>query len=606
MLPTTSPNYDTNVKALGRSTTGLLLIDFTENPDLLDGVVTATSTLDGTTPPSSVISGRIQNHDFSSIGLTTELASPNKGWQSLATADGSGNLTTPQVVTITYPGAITAQNFWWVAQSVYHPVDFSVEYFNAGSWHPLSTRTAYTGSNWGFRNASPITFTAIRITVSKIVPVGGNVRLFAFGPVGRVVLDSKDITDFSILEDTFQEGETPVGQVTSNILDATINNLYKWYTSSNEDSPFYGLLQPNLRVEVYGGLLVDTDTYEYVPYGTFFTTEWSTPSTSYEAKFTAYDCLRKIMENPTPMLPAFVNTSVEFLIDRLFEELGLVAGTDYVIDPSIDVPIKYGWYPDKLVETVLQKLSEAGNVFINVDRQGVIQVQPFIQSNALDLTITDTDMILSADNPQLYRNVCIALEMELYVATLGDVVELARIEEISLNAGASITYENLALNNYPIAEITNIRIQGDGGAYFTVTNVDYGSDAANITLTNTDSVAHEVTMIVKGKPIQTTSTILRVDTGNTWGDKVVKLSNPLIQDETFATSYANSLTNFLKDNHRQYLADWRVNPKLEVNDTIDITDVTDGIIGTDLMVSQLKVLFDGGLEGNLIAHRKMT
>lgn len=606
MLSTTSPNYDTNIKALGRSTSGLLLIDFAENPDLLDGVVTATSTFDGTTPPSSVISGRIQIHDFSSIGLSTELASPHKGWQSLATADGSGVLTTPQVVTITYPGAITSQNFWWVSNQVYHPVDFSVEYFNSGSWHPLSTRTAYTEAWWGYRHSAPLTFTALRITLSKIVPVGGNARLLAFGPIGRIVLDGKDILDFSVLEDTFQEGETPVGQVTSNILDANINNVYKWYTSSFEDSPFYGMLQPNLRVEVYGGLLVDTDTYEYLPYGTFYTAEWSTPSTSFEAKFTAYDRLRKIMENPTPMLPAFVNTSIEFLIDRLFEELGLVAGVDYVIDPSIDVPVKYGWYPDKLVETVLQKFSEAGNVFINVDRQGVIQVQPFIQSNPLDLTITDSDMILMADNPQLYRNVCIALEMELYAATLGDATEIAKVEDITLNAGASITYANLALNSAPIAEITNIRLQGDGGAYFTVTNVDYGSDAANITLTNTDTIPRTVTMIVKGKPIQTTSTILRVDTGNTWGDKVVKLSNPLIQDETFATSYANSLTSFLADNHRQYLVDWRVNPKLEVNDTIDITDVTDGITGTDLMVSQLKVNFDGGLDGNIIAHRKMT
>ena len=59
MLAATTVDYSSKVKDLGRSTMGLLLLDFLDATIFKQGTATATSQLDATTPANQVVLGRI-------------------------------------------------------------------------------------------------------------------------------------------------------------------------------------------------------------------------------------------------------------------------------------------------------------------------------------------------------------------------------------------------------------------------------------------------------------------------------------------------------------------------------------------------------------------
>lgn len=603
MITPISANYGTKVVELARAEEGLLRLTLLDNAVMRAGTATATSQKDSTTPPSSVVPGRIRPCRYSSIGLDAALADPQNGWQSLAVSDGTGVIN--QQLTITYSQAVTAQNFWWVADEIYHPVNFLVEIRVGGVWQTLQNVTNHDLSYWAYRNSTQVTFDAIRITVTKVVPVGGNVQIFTFGPVHQLIVDGAGLTDFAITEDLYEDSGDVLGQVTANILDATLDNADKWFTATFTGSPFYQMLTPGLKLESFVGLEVADDSYEFVKFGTFFTSEWSTPSTNTEATLVAYDRLRQVMEQPTPMIPAFGNTTIQFLIRELFNTLGLVENTDYTVDSSINVPIKAGWCPGPKVGDALQLFTIAGNIAINVNRQNVIQVLPYTKTGVSAATITDDDLVVWADNPQLFRDVCTEVRLDVYKHTLSDTQSVAKVEQQVIEAGATVEFQAIVFSQPPIAEITNVRVTGS--QYAIITNIDYGALECNVSVQNTAAGGPiTVDLEIFGRTITLTPSKKVAGNGNTWGEKIVEVSNSLIQDDTFAATYATSLATFLGDNHRKFTCEWRVNPIIELGDIIDITDNTDGIYANDVVLSQLKVVYSGGLDGELTAHKKMT
>jgi hypothetical protein len=602
MLNTTTVDYDAKAKSLGRSTSGLLLIDFLDAAIFEAGVATATTVFDATTPASQVVLGRIKYSEDTGIGLPGGLNTAHKGWQSSTLADASGVVAGEQL-TITYSQNVTSQNFWWVADSIYHPVDFNVDIRVGGVWQSLASVVGHTGDHWALRAATAKTFDAIRITVNKIVPVSANVRLFAFGPVYRLVVNNDDIADFKVTEDIFTESGGAVGNVNSNILDVAIANLNKWFTATSTGSPFYQLLVPNLKVKAYVGIGVATEQFEYLPLGTFYSTDWNSPSTSTEATFVAYDRLRALMELPIPMIPTFKETTLQEMIRKLFVALGLVENTDFTIDPAINVPLLMGWCPGEKVGNCLQSFSEAGNLYFNVSRTDIIRVKPYVQTGTSINTFTDEDMLMATDNPQIYREVCSSVEVEVFSPTREPVTEIGRMESIVLAPGETIRFEKIAFSSSPVAELTNVRVVGVEAV--NIQDVDYGASFASLSVHNPSTLERTVTLVLYGKPLKLTSSKLTKSNSSAWGEKVVTVTNNLIQDKAFANSYATTLVNFLGDNFRRFAGVWRIHPAMELGDLIDITDNTNQIVGNDLNLTGVNITYDGGLEGTFTAYKKM-
>jgi hypothetical protein len=602
MLPTLSPNYDDIIRSLGRSTQALLILDFLRAEQFTSATITATSEFDATTPAYQVGLGRVNYGKYSSVGLDPNYENEHKGWQSGIFADAAG-LISPQTVTITYPAPVVAQNFWWVADRIYHPVDFIVEININGVWETLATVVGHGSDEWALRTAGPQYFSAIRITISKVTPANGNARLLTFGPVYRLVMDSDEIMDFGIIEDIYTDSSGAVGQLTANYLDAAVDNSRKWFTPTVETSPFYQLLVPQLKLRCFAGVEVNTDEYEFVPLGTFYTGQWSTPSITTEARFNAYDRMKTLMDMPTPMLPTFLSTSAQQLVRYLFNTIGLKEDIDYTIDPGIDVPILMGWCPQDNVGETIQELSEAGNLYMNVSRYNVIEVKSYIQSNVPVATYTDDDLILNADNPHLYREVCTSFNMAVHWASLDDITSVGKIEDITLNAGESQTYYDIRFSSIPLAELTNIRILGAGD--IVLSEIDHGAKAITLTVKNVGVSQQTFTVEFLGRVVKQTPNTITKYNSNLWGEKTLNITNPLIQDPFYAERYAESLSNFLGDSQRRFIVNWRVDPTLQLGDSINLIDNTDGIVGSDLVVTAMNIKYDGGFSGELVAYKKM-
>lgn len=596
-----SPNFNEVAGALGRSTEGFAIIDFVDTSRFKIASVEASSVERPVT--SQIAQGYMVAHKYNSLGIPTELEDKFYGWRSEVFSDKYGLLLSEQTLTIAYENTVSSSNFWWVADDLYHPVDFVVSILSGEEWTDIANVTGHASGTWFTNLPEYHSFTAIKITITRVSPVGATVNLLSFGPVTRMTMNSSALRDFEVLEDLAIDDSNATGQINSNLLSLLIDDRYGWFASASTASPFMSMVEPNLKVKVYTGLFVDDDTIEYIPLGTFYTTEWKPSSSSLQVSFTAYDRLRSIMEAPTPMYPVIQDATIQDMIRKLFILLGLVEGIDFEIEPTVNAPIKAGWFPGNTVGEVLDVFAEAGNLQINVNRYDKIIVKNFGLDTTPALVLTDTDLLLDTANPQIFRNVFTSVDVNYYTPIVGEVQEVWGLEEVTLSAGESITYSNIEFRAGPVTEIAYVDIKNS--LQVSVTSLVSGSNSATFTIKNTSNSAVTISVRVLGYILQLTPEKVNVEKDSMWGNKVYTVENQLIQNSSYASSYANRVLNFLGDNHREMNANWRVNPLVNIGDTVEIINPSDKVLPTLARVSSLTTRYAGSLEGSLRVHKSI-
>ncbi len=226
-----------------------------------------------------------------------------------------------------------------------------------------------------------------------------------------VEFDRAGCTQLHLLDEVGADTSNPLGLVSANELTAGLNNQGRPLTPTNVDSPYYGLLTPNILVKAYMGVQVVMTTwaaytgaaldsliaptmqsgcyykntaadattgrlepvwpttvgetvgdgsavwqcmgplFEEIPLGVFRTTDWSTPSATLEATVVCEDLLYQLGQLNVPMLHVLQNTTIGGLFALLFTALGLTED-QYEIDAGLDQPVTIGWIPDDSYSTV--------------------------------------------------------------------------------------------------------------------------------------------------------------------------------------------------------------------------------------------------------------
>jgi hypothetical protein len=125
-----------------------------------------------------------------------------------------------------------------------------------------------------------------------MIPTSTNYNNSIFSPIRKVY--GKLIIDFS---DTIQQtyygddiflihlvetkdptnNTLPIGQITSNQLEIKLNNSNHFFDPHNTDSPLYGLMKANCKIQAYLGLELPDQTIEWIPLGTFWSGDWNVP-----------------------------------------------------------------------------------------------------------------------------------------------------------------------------------------------------------------------------------------------------------------------------------------------------------------------------------------
>jgi hypothetical protein len=420
-----------------------------------------------------------------------------------------------------------------------------------------------------------------------------------------VVFEDEGITKISLLEESHAESGNPLGAVSSNELTVGFDNSDRAFTPTNEGSPYYGKLRPNILVRAHLGLETSAGVFEYVPLGVFRTGDWSAPSGSVEATVTCYDRLYELGEKDVPMLPVRRNTTIYKMFEALFKALGLDSGDDYEIDISLNQRIVLGWLPKGKVRDALQVLAVAGNCNVTSSRHGQIAVRSNFASGEPVTVLTDNDQVVTAENPQRYLDTYSAVKVAYKMPYLKKSTSLLKIESLAVPHGG-ITLQEIEFTSGPVATVDQVRLIG--ARHAKVNNIRFGAWSITIQIINTGS-DETVTLEVTGRTVDMiNSTYAAEDAASIAGigRKELSIDNVLIQSLSVAKEYAASLLFYVNDPVVKFSLNIRGDPSLEVGDIINLQDITDKIGTVNVVPIRFTLDYDGALSAQMEARKPIV
>lgn len=411
-----------------------------------------------------------------------------------------------------------------------------------------------------------------------------------------VVFEDEGITKISLLEEAHAESGNPLGAVSSNELTLGFDNSARIFTPTNQDSPYFGKLKPNVLIRAYLGLETSAGVFEYVPLGVFRTGDWSAPSDSVEATVTCYDCLYELGQKDVPMLPVAADTTIYAMFEMLFKTLGMSAN-EYDIDTSLRQKVILGWLPKGKVQAALQTLAVAGNCCVMADRYGRIRVRSNFTPGDPVAIFGEDNQLVWVDNPLQYQSIYSAVRANHCIPMVQEPSSVLKIDNLTIPHGGTTLWD-LEFKD-PVYSVEQIRLLGAQNSR--LSGLEYGTSGINIEVTNP---GHDETVGIEviGRVIKVTVssyTVRDKQATATIGEKEMPIDNHLIQDQVTARRYAASLLHLLKNPLNTYKATIRGNPALEAGDVIRLVSETTKLGAVNVILSRISMDYDGGLEADI-------
>jgi len=459
------------------------------------------------------------------------------------------------------------------------------------------------------------------LTVSKINYVGQSANIttamyasqreisyygFIHFPSGAVAeLDMSKLESMNLLEEMFAENSTPLGAVSSNELVLSILNQNKDFSPSNVSSPYYNELLPNIPLDVYVGIKLLSGVIEYLALGTFYTTDWETPSNSLMANIVCNDRLFNLFNSPMPQIPIQENINMSTMFTILFTAMGLTA-KQFEVD-ALPYGVSIAALPEGEAVTIrsgLQQMSEQGlcNVFVS-RKDGKIRVLRNNNVEPVSYTWTDSDMIINADIQTKYSNIMSQVEITYHVPHVGEQVSVLSLENVEIPIGG-IIFSSLFFDSV-IGDVENVKLIGAINS--TIDSMTIGAKSISLTISNT-GVAETVAIEVYGRSITTidaiytvTDTAMQAIIGNV---KFTVPNTEYIQSREEATIRAQKILSLVTDTSAYVQIEARGDPAVELINSILINDVTDSITNLAVVPIRIENNFTNGIDCKMVAVKK--
>jgi hypothetical protein len=191
-----------------------------------------------------------------------------------------------------------------------------------------------------------------------------------------------DILSMSILEETeSSDGTIPVGNISCNEMDLTLQNLDNSFFPFNIDSEYYTLMKKNRKIESFLGFVMPDGTEEYTPKGLYWSGDWSIPEQGTGASTSArdrMDLLRRLTYNgftnpDDPETKAestyWTNITVKQLAENIFDFL-----LDYMPDLFWDIDdelnnivIPLAFFKRQSFFEIVKKIAQIGLAYAFMD-----------------------------------------------------------------------------------------------------------------------------------------------------------------------------------------------------------------------------------------------
>lgn len=296
----------------------------------------------------------------------------NAGYVSDIAQSGSVTLTLPEV----HAEPIGGVTIIWSGEFDEYPAVFTVTAKNGDAVVAETTVTDNT-SNKSFVYMEISDYDSVTVTVHNWCVPDHRSRIDSVKLGLDLTFEKKDILSYT----HEQQGNIFSGELPKNSIEFSVDNIdHRWNPNNPEGLEQY--LTERQKVTARYGLDVD-GTIEWIKAGTFYLSEWRTPSNGIAATFVARDVL-EFMMNET-YAGVRTGTLLEIAEDAI-AQAGLPYGSKVELGPSLE--LYEGTLPEKC--TIAEALQMCANASLNViyqRRDGTLVIGPLGEDGLSDYII---------------------------------------------------------------------------------------------------------------------------------------------------------------------------------------------------------------------------
>lgn len=262
------------------------------------------------------------------------------------------------------------------------PVDFTVTVFLyvGGSYIPIERMDIVGNTEMSFSAefaTAHTTAARLQLEVSKWSSPGKVVKIVEFYSNITEIYESDDIMLLNILQEfESSEGTLPVGNISCNEMDLTLQNITDMFFPQNTDSPIHTMIKRNRKIEPFLGFQYATGEIEFLAKGLYWSGDWMVSDNSTGASTTARDRFELLRKKEFPWETVFTEILSDVSLKTLFEAV-MESAFDYMydfyydlsdLDDSIVVPhFEPEFFKGKSYFDVIKDLSAASFAYSFMD-----------------------------------------------------------------------------------------------------------------------------------------------------------------------------------------------------------------------------------------------
>jgi hypothetical protein len=269
-------------------------------------------------------------------GTLLEARRTQMGWWGTNTSIAGGVFSSPPQLGISFTSRLVV-GFRLVGDTALneYPVDFTVQVQRlvGAVYITVETKTV-TGNNnvyyTGVFNQEHRSAARLLLTVNKWSAAGKIVKIAEF--YGAIIeeYEGDEILYMNLLEEfDGSEGTLPVGNISCNEIDLSLQNIDDKFFPANTDSRVHTFIKRNRKIEPFFGFIYPNGTKEYTPKGLYWSGDWSIADKGTGAQTTARDRFELLRKDsfpaaevyPLPVYNATLKSTLETVLEKLREYL---------------------------------------------------------------------------------------------------------------------------------------------------------------------------------------------------------------------------------------------------------------------------------------------
>lgn len=533
------------------------------------------------------------------IGVNSEV-----GWWGTSLSDSSGVFSNPPWLAASFmTRALYTLKVVGDSKLGCYPVDFTIKgYDGEGELRYTINVADNTDMVWMLELDPPWSdIDKVELTVSKINLPNHPVRILEFyTSVVECYTDDDRVMTLDVIEEQEVDSNSlPFGTISANEINVTLSNHDKHFNPEDPETPLYGMLKPNRRVEPWYGVEVDGEI-EWHPMGIYWITKWSLPRSDIAISLMARDRVQLLDTLHFNTSQVYQNYSLSQLAEILLGEAGLTAG-QYEIDEVLNTyVVPYAWFEPGSIRQHLSKVAQAGLATIYATRDDKIKITQGAATAEVMCNFSEFTNLYDINRVQQWERSKndIQVAWTSYVPLADQ--DLLKATDLNYSIAAEATLVlSLNYNQIPALSVDSISLQG--GSHLVVSSYTSYACSIDIMVTNNGDSTETLTGVTvigttltsAAKTIEQVEDLMSIQD---MGRLTFALDNDLIQTKSLAQIVATTIAEDLKDASPEYELITRGNMALRLGDKVTVPTPTGSLA---CKIVRLTFDYDGALSGTL-------